>query len=441
MWTHYNKEESVRRFLVIALLGTLGFLVGCSNGGSTPQGVPNNPQNVQAIAVDGGPVANSLYPNGAFTSVTLCLPGSSTCQTIGGILVDTGSFGLRVLASQVTIPLVPLTDAGGNTLNNCSRFLDGSFLWGTVDAADVKMAGEVAGTTSIQLIANPPSGTYVIPLACTTNGTGTNEDTQATLGANGILGVGPEPFDCGSACDPLAGGSPPEPTYYACSSVSCQPAFVPCGSPCGDPLANQQLTNPVFNFPADNNGVILQLPAVTGAAATVNGSMIFGIGTQSNNGLGSATVFTVDSFDNFTTVFSGQTLPGSFIDSGSNGLFFPNGIESNFPASTIPTCAPPDDSFFCPASLTNFSATNTGATQGSNSVNFSVDNATNLFNQNPGAAALSTLAGPLGSGVCSASNTAACSFDWGLPFFYGRKVFTAIDGTTTPAGNGPFWAY
>jgi hypothetical protein len=152
-------------------------------------------------------------------------------------------------------------------------------------------------------------------------------------------------------------------------------------------------------------------------------------------------VFTVDAFDNFTTVFSGQTLPGSFIDSGSNGLFFPNGIESNFPASTIPTCAPPDDSFFCPASLTNFSATNTGATQGSNSVNFSVDSATNLFNQNPGAAALSTLAGPLGSGVCSASNTAACSFDWGLPFFYGRKVFTAIDGTTTPAGNGPFWAY
>jgi len=32
------------------------------------------------------------------------------------------------------------------------------------------------------------------------------------------------------------------------------------------------------------------------------------------------------------------------------------------------------------------------------------------------------------------------SFDWGLPFF-GRNVFTAIEGRSTPGGTGPYWAY
>jgi hypothetical protein len=32
-------------------------------------------------------------------------------------------------------------------------------------------------------------------------------------------------------------------------------------------------------------------------------------------------------------------------------------------------------------------------------------------------------------------------FDWGLPFFFGRKVFTAIDSRATPAGIGPYYAF
>ena len=49
---------------------------------------------------------------------------------------------------------------------------------------------------------------------------------------------------------------------------------------------------------------------------------------------------------------------------------------------------------------------------------------------NPSDAAFSNLAGP---------NTGG--FDWGLPFFYGRNVFTAIDGTTVGNTPGPFFAY
>ena len=33
------------------------------------------------------------------------------------------------------------------------------------------------------------------------------------------------------------------------------------------------------------------------------------------------------------------------------------------------------------------------------------------------------------------------AFDWGLPFFFGRNVFTAIEDQVTPAGKGPFVAF
>jgi len=427
----------VRSILMLLAVGALSFLAACSGSGSTPAGVPVPPpagQNTVPISVNGGPLGN--YANGAFVSVEICVPGSSTCQTIDNILVDTGSFGLRLLASQVTISLPVLNDGSGNTLNNCIQFLDNSFLWGNVAQADIKMAGEVASATSVQLIANPTG--YLIPAGCT----GTNEDTQQTLDANGILGVGPEPFDCGTSCDPMDNttGTPP-PIYYLCStSTGCNATFVSCGSLCSDSTANSQMTNPVFNFSGDNNGVILQLPAVTSTAATVSGTLIFGIGTQSNNALGSAAVLLLNSSDNFTTVFSGQNLTSSFIDSGSNALFFPNGIEANFTGDNIPICST-NSSFYCPASLTAFSATNESGSTGS-SVNFSVDNADNLFTQNPNNSAFATLAGPQGTGACS-TNTAACSFDSGLPFFYDRSVFTAIDGATPPTGvpAGPFFAY
>jgi len=384
---------------------------------------------VHPISVNGGPLApGSIYPNGVFTSVTICVPSTSSCQTIDNILVDTGSAGLRILASQITIPLQPLTDSSGNQLNNCINFLDGSFLWGLVEPADIIMAGEVASATSIQSIATPTA--YTIGSGCM----GLNEDTQQTLGANGILGVGPEPFDCETGCDP--NNPSPQPVYYLCSSSTpCQVTAVSCGPLCQDTTPNQQVTNPAVNFPADNNGVILQLPAVSSVAATVDGNMIFGIGTQSNNGLGSAKVFTVDANDNFTTILGTQTLTSSFIDSGSNGFFFPDSIP------TCPTTPVDLSSFFCPPSLTPLSAKNVGTNNAQSVISFSVDNAQNLFNNNPSAAAFSNLAGPLGTPNTCTTSGGSCEFDWGLPFFYGQNVFTAIRGTNTPAGPGPFWAY
>jgi len=369
--------------------------------------------NVLAISVDGGPAPP--YPDGAFTSVTICSPGTTTCQTVDGILVDTGSEGLRVLSSEIAnLSLTTLTDSNGDVLNDCAQFGDGSFTWGPVGLADVRISGEVAGGLPVQVISGtPPSGDC----------TGNNENTAPLLGANGILGIGLEPTDCyipgtGSPCDSSTGlaGSPPPGTYYTCSSSGCSAAFVP---------VSDQVAVPTVYFSADNNGTVVTFPALAGSAATLDGTLSFGIGTQTNNVLGSATIFAVDANDDFQTTFQGQVLnsnngTGSFIDSGSNGFFFPSSF----------TVCTDNQSFYCQP-LTNLSAANLGTNNAGNTVNFAIDDADTLFNTNPNDSAFGTLAGP---------NTGG-GFDWGLPFFFGRSVFTAVDGQTTTAGTGPFWAY
>ncbi len=87
--------------------------------------------------------------------------------------------------------------------------------------------------------------------------------------------------------------------------------------------------------------------------------------------------------------------------------------------------------FYCPDTPGNFSAQLFGQNGSNKSVNFVVDNAQGLF-ASPLKAALPSLAGALGD---------AASVDWGLPFFYGRRVFMGFEGQATPLGNGPFYAF
>jgi hypothetical protein len=361
--------------------------------------------NVLPIAVTAGPTNNAL--NQPFGTVTICVPGTSNCQVIGGILIDTGSMGLRILSSAVTIPLPQQTGAGGGPVVECHGFVDG-FTWGPVQTADIKMAGEQASAASIQLIGVDRFPT--IPSSCSSQGS--SEETQGDLGANGILGVGPAKQDCGSGCT-FAGSSNPG-LYYLCPTPStCQVTTVPAGN---------QVANPVALFAGDNNGVALQLPIVqAGGAPSVSGSLIFGIGTQSNNALGAAKVFGMDARGNFTTTFNGQSYAKSFIDSGSNGIFFLDAATSGLPDCKNST------GFYCPTATRTFSATHVGANGTSATVSFSAGNVDTVN------ATFSVF------GEATGSNPGG--FDWGLPFFYGRTIFTAIVGQPTPAGPGPYWAY
>jgi hypothetical protein len=252
---------------------------------------------------------------------------------------------------------------------------------------------------------------------------GVDESNLTALGAFGVLGVGTFEQDCGSGCVSNGGNN----IYYTCSGGVCNST--------AQGLA-QQVTNPVWALPQDNNGVVVQLPSIpSGGTTVVNGKLIIGIGTQTNNGLGSATVFNTDANAYFITSYNGQANNCSYIDSGSNAYFFPS---NNNPL--LPTCTGANSAFYCPATLLALTATNQSAANTNNStgtVAFNVGNATTLFN-NTTFVAFSELGGPNApiSGCGS-------SFDWGLSFFYGKSVFTGIEqqpvtGTTYV---GPFWAY
>jgi hypothetical protein len=355
--------------------------------------------------VNSGPDNN--YANGVFTTVTVCAPGTSNCQNISGVLVDTGSFGLRILSSalgSLNSSLPQQKTASGAPAIECAQFVS-SVLWGPVKTADVGMAGEKVSSVPIQVI--DPS-VAPIPSAC--KAIGPAEEDLASLGANGILGIGFFISNCGGACA-TSSGNPG--FYYACAGSSCQVTAESTA---------QQLQNPVALFSKDHNGVVVQLPAVSASAPSVSGSLILGIGTQSNNALGSAQIFAPDKNGNLKTVFKGTTYEG-FLDSGSNAYFF---LSSS--AGGIPDCPSPESGFYCPSSPVNLTATNnpgsgTGATS---TINLTVANANQLFSTSADFV-FPALGGPN-------PNT----FDWGLPFFFGRSVFIAFEA---PAGSGPYWAY
>jgi len=393
---------------LLALPALLLVLAGCDDGGSGSvsggSSTPTPVNNTQPIQVNFGPANEDV--DVAFTSVTICAPGTSTCQTIPNIEIDTGSIGLRLIASQVTISLPQVSDGSGNRLGNCIVFADNSYLWGPLSMADVQMAGEKASGVPIQLLGDSSFATA--PSSC--NSGGTADDTIATLGANGILGIGLFRQDCGSAC--VSSTSPT--VYFSCPGASCTGTTVPLAS---------QLQNPVWMFPQDNNGFLITLPAIGATGqASVSGSLIFGIGTQTNNGLNGAQVYTADNTGSFSVTFNGTVYSGSFIDSGSNGIFFLDGATLG-----ISECKD-SPGFYCPNGTQSYSVITTGANGKAGTVAFNIANADTLFAT--GNSAFNNLGGSNGQ-----------SFDLGLPFFFGRNLFIGIEGQSTPGGVGPYWAY
>jgi hypothetical protein len=186
-----------------------------------------------------------------------------------------------------------------------------------------------------------------------------------------------------------------------------------------------QATNPVAAFSsADNNGVLITLqsvPAGGAADGTISGSLIFGIGTQTDNALAStATVYGVDTYLNIpeATYNSVQyTSPSNTIvlDTGSNGFDF---LDATTLASVgIVDCAD-DASYYCPSSTVSFTVTLSGENDTSGTITFSIANADTLFAS--GSAAFNDLGG---SGGTSPSTD---NLDFGLPFFFGKSVYVGM---------------
>lgn len=382
----------------------VAMLCGCGGGGSGPSPVggstpaaptPAAQSNVLPMVVGDGPSNNVNIP---FVSVRVCTPGTSDCRTINNILVDTGSTGLRLLSSAMSGLALPAHTTGtSNVILECAQFL--SFVtWGPVKLADIYLGEKKATSLPLQVMADPAYP--VIPSSCAA--AGPVAAGVSDIHTNGILGIGVFVND----------GQ----RYYNCAPTTPQ-------TRCTTVLtAAQQVRNPVAALDTDNNGVVLQLPAIGAMGSRkVDGFLILGVGTRDNNQLDDARVVQTDSRGYFSTTYKGVTLANSFMDSGSNGLYFPD--------AALPDCPGNLTGFYCPATAQNLNATVRLTNGSSQTINFSVANASSLL------ASSSFAYNNLGGSV------AELSFDWGLPFYFGRRVFSVIEGRSSVAGVGPLVAY
>lgn len=357
--------------------------------------------NVIPISVNGPLCASGSYPNKPCVSVKVCTPNTDTCQVIDDILLDTGSVGLRIFKQPLDVALAPVSVSAG-VLAECLQFADGSANWGFVAIADVILGNEPAVQIPVQVI-DADFGT--LPGACV----GAEQSPQEA-GFNGILGLGLFNEDCGSTCASLTNNG----MYYACSGSGCTATAVALA---------KQIKNPIAFLPQDNNGLMIDLPAiVSDGFPSAGGYIVLGIGTQSNNFPSSVATYATDELGDLYTTFNGIVY-SSFIDTGSNGLFFPAGY------GMLQLCAWPNAGWYCPSSVKNFTAINMGVFGStSGSVSFQIGNYADLINS-PNFV-FSNIGG-----------TEVGDFDWGLPFFFGKKVFMGLEGTSSILGTGPYWAY
>jgi hypothetical protein len=405
--------------LAVSVVAMTALVAGCGGGGGdssssssnnssgpNQQPIAANAANTVAVSVDRG-IAGAI--NIPTVTVSVCAPNStSNCATIDHVLLDTGSYGLRVVNSALgslanSLPVQQAT--AGGVLAECTQFADG-FTWGTTRTATVKISGEVANNIPIQVIGDLDNST--VPAKGCVNGA--NESSAQALGTKGILGIGVAPVDCGTRCS-MPSIAQDSSIYYAC----------PNGTNCTQTVAetSKQVANPVHNFPVDNNGVIVQMaPIPSNGAASANGTVVFGIGTQSNNGNTAGSTYTTDQSGDFPVANQSNTV---FLDSGSNGYFFQD--------NTLPTCTNLTD-FYCPTSTQQRTVNLVGTNGAKGSVTISIANAQTLLNNTSNFAF-----NDLGGHVDSIPGT-----DLGIPFFYGRYVYYGMDKRAT-GGAAPFVAF
>ena len=391
--------------------------------------------NVMNVVVDGGVPSliqqNGNYPvyiDGLFTSVQVCIPGTSACQTIDHVLVDTGSVGLRLLSAQAQGELnlnLPAVNDGTYALYECTQFADG-YSWGSVNTADVRLGGETASSVPVQVIG---VNTAWVPQSCSSNSINTTAENNLNgLQANGILGIGVFAEDCGP------NGCTPNP-YYDCTNTACvTPTSVPV----------QQVSNPVSLLAQDNNGVLISLPGIqpTGASS-VTGQMLLGVNTQANNTLSSAAhVLTLDPA---MGQLSSASATGIGTSNGtSNGFFSTAYTDSGTSVyelgqtySLLPACASNSagTGFSCPTTTLNATVTATSYNNVTATVPVTLANASSLF-QNANYAAFDDLVAP-------GPNDQTLVL--GLPFFFGRTLASVIEGSSlSVAGQsytGPLVAF
>jgi len=460
-----------------------GMVLGACGGGSssassgTGAGAATGP-NVAALSVDSFPPygTDSCAPapgcgslNQLYITLRVCPHGStSNCQTIDHVAVDTGSLGLRLLAASLrpptssflgsaggllaALPTITTTSAGGNgttvtgTLAECAQF-GGGYSWGSIRNVDITFVGtnETASNVPMQVMGDMEPA----PAACVTQsttqyaltGSGTNSSGVVTanpltypyLGANGLIGVSLFAQDCqpcATVAQPQQGNNTAGLAYVVCADMTgnhCTPTTV---------APAMQVVNPITALPTDNNGFLIRMAAVgSDGAASASGSMIFGIGTQANNALGSATRIAANPAEEpgfVYTTYSGSANAYGIFDSGSSLYFFSDASIALCGSSGVLAA------YYCPGGPSAKGSANTtlnlravvndyrDSATPSSTIAFSVNNLNNFTNA--AAYAYDNVGGP---GPASFGY-----FIWGMPTFYGKTIYFGLadnaDGYAAP---------
>ena len=285
--------------------------------------------------------------------------------------------------------------SNGNSVVECTKFADG-FTWGPVKAADVQIAGESANNVPIQVIGDPaylltstPSGTTneIPPRA---RARGPEEDTVAAFGANAIIGIGRVRRGLRSAIAACPRATPESrlllrvPGEHLVAHRSLH-GDRRCPTPA-------QVTDPVTLLPdGQQRGDHRAARSAEGASYAPPATLIFGIGTESNNSVNATDRAhrglprTATSARRYTTRGGQAAVPAL--------LLFRHGIERllllrrldpigpglqqlsrlQLAAAGLVVLPQPPSSAIC-------SATNTGQNGMQSTVTFSIGNAYTLFN-------------------------------------------------------------
>jgi hypothetical protein len=317
-------------------------------------------------------------------SVTVCVPGTSTCQTIPHIQVDTASTGLRIYAAALHVALPEETDASGHQIGDCAWTF-----WGYMHTADVRLGGLTATRVPIQVLeVNDPKNP----------GCGADDYSPAF---NGRIGVSP------SLRDTMPGG------YHSCDASGCRLADID---------SSLQAPNPIALLPTDNNGCVVQLPNVPSQGSkAVAGKLIFGVGTRANNQPPDdlLSIALDETWGQFKVESQGHVYESAF-DTGTWSL--------NVPFLSSDLCSK-DSVYLCPSSPLHIEV---NILNPAGDVIYLTSMRIADYNSFP---AENMALNDLGTDWPGSTQLM-----FGSPYFLGRSIFYAFDGrsTTSVLGNGPW---
>ena len=382
--------------LVLAACGG-GGSSGSVSGATTPAAPASTPQ--PPVSVASTPIAvhgfdtGDLMPaiNRPYVTVTVCNPTDpSKCVTIPNIMLDTGSAGLRIFPSAAAGLDLPSTG-----MNECVPFVNAA-TWGPVDAAKVTVAG-VSATVPIQVI--DPHTTQPIPVTCSGY-----LQTPQQMGANGLLGVSVNPHDCGGGC----AGSANNLMYY--DATTGENIAVP---------RDQQVTSPLYA--AGVPAYTIDFPDVPFDQTSVTGALELTAPKTGWISAGSAVQWTINYGDQ-------QGLYG-ILDTGTSSYWV------NLPSTLNAVCAlstygelwmySPTQPIVTQYTVSQGASPMAPAENATSSGAFTVSNACNDLLQG------AVVSPYLGTSVGTATMAGAAIADFGMPFFYGKKVSFSFFGTPT----------